>query len=180
MTINIIACVSSNYALGYRNELLFEIKEDLRRFQKLTKGHLLVQGRKTFQSIINRNNKPLGNGRTNIVLTRDNSYLPKHGEIVFNSVERILSHHKTMSECDKEIWVIGGESLFKEFLPHASNIYLTHVNKYVFDFDTEYPYELQKSLGFIPAESEEYYSDKYNCAYKFTQYTRPDATKDEE
>lgn len=170
--INIIACVSNNNALGYRGELIFEIKEDLQRFQQLTKGQLLVMGRRTFDSIIERNGKPLGNGRTSIVLTRNPEYKAEHGEVVFDSVERILNHHETMSGCDKEIWVIGGEQVIKDFLPYADNVYLTMVNKYVFDFDTEYPMELQNELGFEVIEEEESHDEKTNLFYKFITYKR--------
>ncbi|MEK4025276.1 dihydrofolate reductase [Sporosarcina sp. FSL W7-1283] len=173
MSINIICCLSNNNAIGYRKELLFEIKEDLKRFQHLTKNQIVVMGRSTFESIIERNNKPLGNGRTNVVLSRDENYTSKYGEYVFNSVDKILKHCKTMGECDKSVWILGGQSVFEAFLPHADNVYLTHVNKYVFDFDAEYPMGLQENLGFIKTEEEEYHSDKYNCSYKFTRYDKP-------
>lgn len=172
MTIAIIACISSNGALGNDNKLLFNIKEDLQRFKQLTgDGNIVVQGRKTFDSIIEMNGKPLPN-RINVILTRDEEYESKHGELAYTSVDRIINHHKTMGDKDKKVYVIGGEEIYKEFLPFAAEIMLTIVNKHIEEADAFYPVDLQDELGFTPTEEEEFYSDKYDAYYKFVRYAK--------
>lgn len=172
MTISIIAAISSNSGLGYKGNLLFNIKEDMQHFQKETKGHHVVFGRKTFEEIVNIHGKGLS-GRTNIILSKNEDYVAEHGEFVFNSIDKIIAHHETNSDSDKKIMVCGGSSVYSEFLPYASEIILTHVNKHVEKVDSWYPIELQDRLGFIPIEeSEEFYSEKYDAYYKFVRYAR--------
>jgi dihydrofolate reductase len=172
MTITLIACISSNAALGNNNKLLFNIKEDLQRFKRLTKNQIVVMGRKTFDSIIEMNGKPLAN-RINVVLTRDENYESKHGEQAYTSIDRIINHHKTMGDKDKKVYVIGGSEVYRELLPFADEILITHVNKHIEEADTFYPIYLQDELGFTPIEeSEEYYTEKYDAYYKFVRYTK--------
>ena len=71
MTIKLIVAVDSNYGMGYNNDLLFRIKEDLQRFRELTTGHFVVMGRKTYESLP----RPLPE-RTNVVVTRNPDYNP--------------------------------------------------------------------------------------------------------
>lgn len=172
MTISIIAAVSSNSALGYKGELLFNIKEDMKHFQKETMGNVVVFGRKSFEEIVRIHGKGLS-GRVNVVLTRDESYEPKHGEIVFNDIEKIINHHKTNNVDDKKIMICGGSSVYSSFLPYADEIILTHINKHVEEADTFYDLDLQESLGFCPVEeSEELYSEKYDAYFKFVRYKK--------
>lgn len=170
--ISIIAAISANSGLGYKGNLLFNIKEDMKHFQRASKGHHVVFGRKSFEEIVAMHGKGLP-GRTNIVLTRDVSYVPGHGEIVFNSIDKIINHHETNSDIDKKIIVCGGESVYREFLPHACEILLTHINKHVEEADSFYPLSLQEELGFVPVEtSGEFYSEKYDAYYKFVRYKK--------
>ena len=172
--ISIIACVDSAGSLGYRDKLLFKIKEDLKFFQDNTKGNLCVMGRKTFDSIVKMNNgKPLSN-RISCVLTRNENYESKHGEIAYNSVERILNHYKTMGDSDKKVFICGGEEVYRLFMEHSDELLITHVNKHVKESDTHFPIHLIAENGFVVTEeSEEKYSEKYDAYYKFVRYTRP-------
>lgn len=172
MTIALISCISSNAAIGVNNELLFNIKEDLQNFKELTKGHIVIQGMRTFESIISRNSKPLSN-RVNVVLTSDKDYSSQYGEIVFHNIESILKHHKTMrAESDKKVYIIGGESVYREFLPHADNVYLTVVNKHIDKADSYFPMELLNSLFKEVEKSDKFYSEKYDAFYQFILYER--------
>src|SRR5690606_12592725 len=146
-------------------------KDDLRFFKEKTQGQICVFGRKTFESIIEMNGKPLPN-RINVVLTRDDSYTPRHGEFVFHSVEQILRHHATMTEGDKKVMICGGSEVYRAFLPYASTIHLTHVNKHVEDAEVFYPLDLQDLCNFTPVEEEEHYSEEYDCFYKFVTYKK--------
>jgi len=178
MDLKIIACISSNSGLGKNNgELLFHIKEDLQRFKEITSenGSIVIMGRKTFDSIVKLTGGALKD-RINVVLTRDENYESKYGELAYNSVDRIINHHKTMVDSDKKIFVIGGEEIYNIMLPFASEAILTIVNKHVEEADAFYPIDLQDSLGFVPIEqSEDFYSDKYECYYKFVRYVRDES-----
>jgi|SRR6185312_12162420 len=178
MAISVIAAISSNAALGNDNELLFHIKEDLKRFKELTKNQIVIQGRKTFDSIVKMNGRPLPN-RLNVVMSRDENYESRYGEQVYTSIDRIINHHETMGDKDKKIFVIGGEQTYKLFLPYTTEIFLTHVNKHVAEVDSLYPLQLQEELGFYPVEtSEDFYSEEYDAYYKFVRYVKRDVIAD--
>ena len=118
--ISIIVAVSDDWGIGKDNELLWNISEDLKRFKRLTTGNTVIMGKKTWESLPRR---PLP-GRTNIVLTDD----PK--EIIDGSVTA-YSIEDALSKCEKgkEIFVIGGGSVYRQFMQVADRLYITHVHK---------------------------------------------------
>ncbi len=116
--INIIAAVGENRALGKDNKLLWHISEDLKRFRKLTFGHPVIMGRKTFESI----GKPLPD-RTNIIVTRNKNFQAP-GCLVTDSLEKAL---EKAGKIDSETFVIGGGEIYKEAVPLANRLYLTLV-----------------------------------------------------
>nr|AVA17784.1 dihydrofolate reductase [uncultured bacterium] len=118
--ISIIVAVSDDWGIGKDNELLWNISEDLKRFKRLTTGNTVIMGKRTWESLPRR---PLP-GRTNIVLTDD----PKEfidGSLTAYSIEDALSK----CEIGKEIFVIGGGSVYRQFMPVADRLYITHVHK---------------------------------------------------
>ncbi|MCF8224174.1 MAG: dihydrofolate reductase [Bacteroidales bacterium] len=127
--ISIIVAVATNGAIGKNNELLWHIPGDLPRFKELTTGHCLIMGKRTWYSLPRR---PLPD-RTNIVLTDDPCECIE-GCISAYSVEDALSK----CEEGKEVFVIGGGSVYRQFLEIADKLYLTHVHK-DFDADTFFP-----------------------------------------
>jgi dihydrofolate reductase len=129
MSISIIVAIAENNAIGKNNELLWYISEDLKRFKRITSGHKVIMGRNTYLSLPI---KPLP-GRTNIVI----SDLPDEkfeGCTMLNSIEQALE----MCQSDEECFVIGGGMVYKQFLPHASKLYITRVYK-SFEADTFFP-----------------------------------------
>lgn len=116
MEINIIACVDANFAIGYKNQLLFHIPEDMKRFRTLTTGHTVLMGRKTYDSLPNG---ALPN-RRNIVVSRQNLQLENCE--VFPSIEEALATCQ-----DEAVFVIGGATIYEQTLHLASKIYLTLV-----------------------------------------------------
>ncbi|MCX6326018.1 MAG: dihydrofolate reductase [Bacteroidia bacterium] len=118
--ISIIVAVSEDMGIGKDNELLWHISEDLKRFKKLTFGNTIVMGKKTWESLPR---KPLP-GRKNIVLT-DIS-----GECIDYSITA-YSIEDALSKCEKgeEIFVIGGGSVYRQFLSIADRLYITHVHR---------------------------------------------------
>lgn len=128
MVINIIACIDSNNAIGYKNQLLFHIPEDLTRFRMLTTGHTILMGRKTYESL------PHGAlpNRRNIVISHQNIHL--EGCDVFSSIEKALDTCQ-----DEEVFVIGGASIYEQTLSIADRLYLTKVHKACTQADTYFP-----------------------------------------
>ena len=122
MIISLIAAVGKNNVIGTDNKLPWKLSADLKRFKAITSGKPVAMGRKTFESI----GKPLPN-RTNIIITRDKNY-KADGCVVVHSAEEALNAAKG----NAEIMIIGGEQIFKEFLPIANKLYLTYIN---YDFE---------------------------------------------
>ena len=117
--LSIIACISqTNRAIGYQNRLLYHIKSDLTRFRELTMGHTIIMGRKTYES--------LPNGalphRRNIVVSR--SMKEMEGCEVYPNLEAALK----AAESPQEIFIIGGESIYRQSLHVARKLYLTVVD----------------------------------------------------
>lgn len=118
MKINIIAAVARNRAIGYSGDMVYFIKEDLRRFRQLTTGHTVIMGRRTFHSL------PKGAlpNRRNIVLSRTETNFP--GCDVYTSLSEALKHIAD----NEEAFIIGGASLYKEGLAVANRLYLTEID----------------------------------------------------
>ena len=128
MTISLIAAMDNNRVIGKDNALPWRLDSDLARFREITHGHPVIMGRKTFESI----GHPLPN-RTNIILTRDPDFHAK-GCVIVHSI----GEAREAAKGSEEVFVIGGENVFKEFLPHADKMYLTFVNAEV-KGDTYFP-----------------------------------------
>lgn len=149
MKISIIAAIDSKRGLGKDNQLLFKIKEDFIRMKKLTNGHPIVMGRKTFESI----SRPLPN-RTNIVITHDQGYESEGIKVVHSLQEAIKlakdieqerlslrgvendeaisngDRHASLAMTNKEseVFIFGGGQIFTEALPIVDTLYLTVVD----------------------------------------------------
>lgn len=142
--ISIIACISKdNRAIGYQNRLLYHLPSDMVRFRELTTGHTIVMGRKTFDS--------LPNGalphRRNIIVSK--SLKEIDGAEVYPSLEEALRaaqgdtlpapKENTGIASPEEIFIIGGESIYRQALPAARKLYLTLVDKKPEQADTFFP-----------------------------------------
>lgn len=130
--ISLIAAMAKNLAIGKDNKLLYYIPEDLKRFKKLTSGHVIVMGKKTFESI---NSKPLPN-RTNIIITKDPAFQAP-GCIVVHSVEEALSKAKETEK--EEIFIIGGGSIYTQTIKQADKLYVTVIDRVHEDADAFFP-----------------------------------------
>jgi len=127
--ITIIVAVAENNGIGFGNKLLVHLPGDLKRFKKITMGHSLIMGKKTWDSLPN---KPLS-GRKNIVLTDDKNDT-FDGAVAVHSINDALSH----CDADKEVFIIGGGSIYRQFLPLANRLYVTHIHKEI-SADTFFP-----------------------------------------
>ncbi|WP_079709725.1 dihydrofolate reductase [Paraliobacillus ryukyuensis] len=129
MSFSIIAATGLNGEIGSNNKLLWHIPEDFEWFKHHTYHKVCILGRKTYESI----GKPLPK-RINVVLTKDNSYNPHPNVIVRNNINDVLFEFSN----EREVMVLGGSSIYKQFLPYCNRIYLTKV-KHKFNADSYMP-----------------------------------------
>lgn len=143
MIISLVAAIGENYELGKENRLLWHLPNDLQGFKSLTLNQTLVMGRKTFESI----GRPLPKRKT-IVLSRSWNY--EHPDVlVMRSKEDILRY---VDSCRiNELFICGGEEIYKLFIPHATKLYLSHV-AYHGDADAFFPEIDEKEWRVIKKE----------------------------
>jgi len=127
-TISIIAAHDQSRGIGKDGQLPWNLPEDLKHFKKITTGHPIIMGRKTFDSI----GRPLP-GRTNIVITRENREIPE--VIVVNSLTEAINE---AGELDNEVFIIGGGQIYEQAIQQADKLYLTIIEK-TFPADTYFP-----------------------------------------
>jgi len=127
--ISLIAAIGKNNELGKGNTLLWHMPEDMKYFREKTKGRTVIMGRKTFESL----KGPLPN-RKNIVITRDKKYL-RHGVDVVHSLEEAIEKVKN----EEEVFIIGGAEIYKQALPIADRLYITHIEAEDVEADSFFP-----------------------------------------
>jgi dihydrofolate reductase len=131
MKISIIAAVAENRAIGKDNQLLWHIKDDLKLFKRETLGHVILMGRKSFESI----GKPLPK-RTNVVITRSRDFR-EEGVQVFHSLSEALEHFRT--EKLDDLFVLGGGEIYRQSIDTADVLHISHVHAKPEDADTFFP-----------------------------------------
>ena len=159
---NLIVAVDNNWAIGSKNELLIRIPNDHKHFREETTGKVVVLGRKTLETF--PQGMPLKN-RINIILSKDPNYQVKDA-IVVHSVE------EAMQECKKhkgEVFVIGGESIYRAMLPYCNIAYVTRTD-HVSEADTWFQ-DLEKDPDWQKtAETDE--QTYFDLEYVFAKYER--------
>ena len=163
-----IACVDMNWAIGKDNKLLFHIPEDMRFFKKMTTNNVVIMGNNTFKSM---GEKPLSN-RINVVLTSSvKGMMFISPELILTDVVAIEDYiDSVIKNTDKNIYIIGGESIYKTYLNRCSELYLTEVFAKVENADAHFPFmDIYTShLGYASLISEGY----HDCTkYKIHHYT---------
>ena len=163
-TISLIAAIGGGKrVIGKNGNLPWHIKEDMEHFKQTTMGHVVIMGRKTFESI----GAPLPK-RTNIVITRNIDF-SHEGVVVAYSFEDALEKAQERAKIKKEIFVIGGSEIYKEALPHADKLYLTLIDG-DFDGDTFFP----DISGFGEVVSEEHFSNgRYSFSFAEIERKKP-------
>ena len=116
-----VVAIGRNRELGKSGKLLWHIPEDLKRFKRLSLGHPIIMGRKTFESILGYLGKPLPD-RTNIVITHDPAW-NYEGVLVAGSVEEAIEKARALDP--KEIHIGGGAEIYKQALPYIDKLFLT-------------------------------------------------------
>lgn len=156
--ISMIVAKDKNGIIGKDNELIWHIPEDLKHFKNKTLGKVIVMGRKTYESI----GRSLP-GRDNVVLTRDKEFRADGVDVV-NSVDEVL----TLLNTNDEVVVIGGDSVYKQFMKHADTLYVTEID-YKFEGDTFFP-EITEEWELVSSDEGEQSGDKYK--YYFNKYEK--------
>ncbi|QHM16500.1 Dihydrofolate reductase [Bacillus subtilis] len=136
--LSLIACCDKTLAIGYQYELLYHLPADMKHFKEKTEGKICIQGRSTYESIINMSGKPLQN-RRNIILTRDQNFKPDYSSFVYHSIEEILKLIQGQVNPEEEVMVIGGSMIYRAFLPYADKVYLTIVDSESNEVDSYFP-----------------------------------------
>ncbi|MDO8617884.1 MAG: dihydrofolate reductase [Candidatus Uhrbacteria bacterium] len=131
MSIILVAAVAKNGCIGKAGQIPWHIPEDLKHFKDLTMGHPVLMGRKTWESIPDRF-RPLP-GRTNIVLTKQLNFSVPQGVEVFADMDEALQCHS-----QENLFVIGGAEIYRELMPLADRLLITHVDQVV-DGDAFFP-----------------------------------------
>ena len=160
---NLIVNVDSNWAIGHQGKLLVTIPEDMKFFRSETSGKVVVLGRKTLDTF--PGGQPLKN-RTNIILSHNPDYKVK-GAIVCHSVEEVLEELKKYN--DEDIFVIGGESIYRQLLPYCKTAYITKID-HAYQADTFFPDLDQDPQWQMTKISDE--QTYFDLEYVFTIYER--------
>lgn len=153
--ISIIAAIGSNRELGKNNALLWHISEDLKRFKKLTQGHTVIMGRKTYESLPG----PLPD-RLNIIVTANPDYSINDSinQSINTKVKVCMSLHEAISYAKQkeknEIFIIGGGEIYRQAIKLSDKLYLTLVEG-TYDADTFFPDYSEFSHEIFRKESEQ-------------------------
>ena len=162
MIISIIVAVAENGVIGHDNKLIWHLPEDLKNFKRITSGHHIIMGRKTFESI----GKPLPN-RVNIIITRNQDY-HHDGCSVVHSLSQALD--KARKSDESEVFIIGGGRIYQESLLIADKIYYTQV-KASFKGDTVFP-ELNKNEWDVSQKTDYEIDEKHKYTFSILEMKR--------
>jgi dihydrofolate reductase len=162
MIISLIAAMEQNRGIGLNNQLPWHLPADLSWFKKITMGHYLLVGRKTYQSI----GRPLP-GRKMIILTRSQDFSTDNS-LICGSVEQALDLARESGE--NELFVIGGEDIYLQTLPLADHLYLTRVHAKL-EVDAYFP-EVNEEDWFVVCEQERPADQKNLFTVTFQLLTR--------
>lgn len=164
----LIAAVDKNWAIGNKGRMLVAIPEDQKMFRMETIGKVVVMGRKTLLSLPGE--RPL-DSRINIVLTSDEKFQVK-GADVCHSLEMALEKledYKKKGFCkDEDIYIIGGQSIYEQFLPFCDTAHITYID-YEYQADT-YMVDLEKEGWIVTETSDEH--TFFDLCYEFRKYEK--------
>ena len=162
--ISAIVAVDKNWGIGFNGDLLEHIPEDLKRFKELTAGHVVIMGRKTWDSLPK---KPLPDRLNLIVSNQPREVLERLSVRI--SFEEAKARALAI-ENDEEWFIIGGGIIYEKFLPFCDRIYVTKIYKEHDNVDTYFPNLDEMDEWVIEADSEE--QTYYDLEYRFYKYVR--------
>ncbi len=160
---NMIVTADENWAIGYRGKQLVSIPINMKFFREITEGKVVVMGRKTMEELPGGRPVP---GRTNFVLSGREDFHVK-GACVVHSIEELLA--RLQQYPSKDVFVIGGESVFKQLLPHCELVHVTKIY-HRYQADSWFPALDGNSEWRITGDSEE--MTYFDMEYQFFRYER--------
>jgi dihydrofolate reductase len=174
MILSIISAIGKNNELGKKNDLLWNLPIDMKHFRETTRGHAIIMGQKTFESLgIDKNGKQIGRllpNRRNIILTQDKTFIKEGAEIMY-SIEEVIELLSKTTKKDEEVFVIGGGQIYKLFIDIADKLYITHVAENFPDAEIFFPTIDENKWG--KTKSERHSKDVLNkYDLEFTEYTK--------
>lgn len=165
MKLSIIVAAATNGVIGHNNQLIWHLPEDLKMFKRRTTGHVIIMGRKTFESI----GKPLPN-RTTIIISRNPEYRVE-GCITVGSLEEAIAQAQQIEP--SEAFVIGGAEIYRLALPLADIVYLTEVLQ-SFEGDAFFP-SLEPTVWQEIERTDFEIDEKHAVPFSFVTYHKKDA-----
>ena len=160
-TITIIVAAAENNAIGKDNDLIWSLPNDLKRFKKLTSGHCIIMGRKTFDSFPGL----LPNRKHIVISKKSKKYFPEK-VIVVDSIDNAIK----ATEDDKNPFIIGGGEIYKLALNYSHKIELTRVHE-KFEADTFFP-ELDKVKWKLVDSEKNEKDEKHKFSYTYNTYIK--------
>lgn len=157
--ISIIVAVDKNNAIGRGNNLLWHISEDLQHFKKITMGHPVIMGRKTYESI----GRPLP-GRENIIVTRNMSFFAQ-GCIVVHSLQEAINIYP-----QDDVFIIGGGEIYNEAIAISNKMYITFVD-HCYDADTFFP-KIDPNLWYEASRVNYERGREFEYSFSFVKYSK--------
>lgn len=160
--LSIICAVAENNAIGHNNQLLYPLRDDLRRFKALTTGHTILMGRRTFESL------PKGAlpQRRNLVISTTQTQAWPNTE-VYESLDSALRH----CSAEEEIFIIGGAQLYTAALHLADRLYLTHIHATPDEADAFFP-SIKDDEWEVVAREHHPADEVHPQAFTFVDYQR--------
>jgi dihydrofolate reductase len=159
--------MSRDRVIGRHGALPWRMPADLKRFKQRTMGHAVIMGRKTWQALGGRALP----GRTNVVISREPAFIAA-GAIVTHSLDQALRAARAAKPEQPEVFITGGEEIFRLAMPLADVIDLTVIDTSIADGDAFFP-EFEKDTAWKLAEEEPHAADeKHAHAYSFRRYER--------
>lgn len=164
MVVSLIAAMASNRVIGVDNDLPWHLPDDMKFFQSKTRGHIVVMGRKNYDSLPPKY-KPLPN-RTNVILTRQHDFKAPEC-IIFHDLEKAIDYARSSGE--QELFIIGGGEIYTQAMDRANRIYLTEIHA-EFPGDTFFP-ELTEQWKEVERTAHPV-DDRHSAAFDFVVYEK--------
>ncbi|MDR2040378.1 MAG: dihydrofolate reductase [Bacteroidales bacterium] len=158
--ISAIVAIDENNAIGYNNQLLTHLPNDLKYFKRTTLGHPVIMGRNTYESLPV---KPLP-GRKNIIISKSFSEAP--GSIVVSSIEDALEQCDDSEEC----FITGGMQIYRQMMPYVQKLYITRIH-HRFEADVYFP-DIDPDIWQLQSSERHETDEKHPYAYSFEVYLR--------
>lgn len=159
--LTIIVAAAENNAIGKDNDLLWHLPIDFKRFKKLTTGHHIIMGRKTFESL-----PGMLPNRTHVIITRQKDYIQENC-IVVNSLEEAI----TYTSSDTQPFIIGGGEIYKQAMEAANCIEITRVHETFEEADTFFP-KIDLKNWKLEDEDKHLKDEKHKFDFTFETYKR--------